>query len=100
VCYVGVQTLDPSWEGAILRGWGKGRPIVKHRDTAAVICAKTAEPIDLPFGLWTLVTPCSLLSQLSSGFFFSLFGVVPSAPTTVEFTTTVLTRGDGRIFIY
>ena len=33
---------DPPWEGAILSG--KGRPIVKYRDTA-VICAKTAEPI-------------------------------------------------------
>jgi len=33
---------------------GKGRPTVKYRDTA-VTCAKTAEPIDLPFGLWTQV---------------------------------------------
>ena len=24
-------------------------------DDTAVSCAKTAEPIDLPFGLWTLV---------------------------------------------
>ena len=30
---------------------GKGAPIVKYRDTA-VICAKTAEPIEMPFGLW------------------------------------------------
>jgi len=30
---------------------GKGRPIVKYRDTA-VICAKTPEPIVMPFGLW------------------------------------------------
>jgi len=29
----------------------KGRPTVKHRDTA-VICAKTAEPIKMPF--WVL----------------------------------------------
>jgi len=28
-----------------------GRPIVKYRDTT-VICAKTAEPIRMPFGLW------------------------------------------------
>jgi len=37
-------------------GGGKGRPIVKYRDTA-VNCAKTAEPIEMPFGLWTLVCP-------------------------------------------
>jgi len=29
---------------------GKGRPIVKYGDTA-IICAKTAEPIDMPFRL-------------------------------------------------
>jgi len=29
-----------------------GHPIVKHRDTT-VVCAKTAEPIGMPFGLWT-----------------------------------------------
>jgi len=34
--------------------WGKGAPIVKYRDTA-VTCTKTAEPIDLPFGLWSRV---------------------------------------------
>jgi len=28
-----------------------GRPIVKYRDTT-VVCAKTAEPIGIPFGLW------------------------------------------------
>ena len=27
----------------------------RARRHSAVICAKTAEPIDLPFGLWTLV---------------------------------------------
>ena len=42
---------------------GKGHPIVKYRDTSAVICGKTAEPIEIcakmaetcemPFGLWT-----------------------------------------------
>jgi len=40
---------DPPWEWAILRG--EGRPIVKYRDTE-VSCAKTAEPIEMPFGLW------------------------------------------------
>jgi len=43
----GVQI--PTWEGAILRG--KGLPIVKYRDTV-VICAKTADPVVMPFGLW------------------------------------------------
>ena len=45
---------DPLWEGAILRG--KGRPIVKYRDIA-VSCAKTAEPIKIPFGLWARIGP-------------------------------------------
>ena len=45
---------DPHYEGAILRG--KGRPIVKYRDTA-VICAKTAEPVERPFGLWARISP-------------------------------------------
>jgi len=40
---------DRPWEWAMLRG--KGRLIVKYRDTA-VICAKTAEPIEIPSGLW------------------------------------------------
>ena len=30
----------------------KGRLIVKYRVTNVVICAKTAEPIGMPFGLW------------------------------------------------
>ena len=30
----------------------KGRPIVKHR-----LSAKTAEPIEMPFGMWTQVGP-------------------------------------------
>ena len=33
-----------------------GRPVVKYMDTA-VICAKTAEPIEMPFGLWTQMGP-------------------------------------------
>jgi len=32
--------------------WGEnGRPIVKY----TVVCAKTAEPIGMPFGLWALM---------------------------------------------
>jgi len=31
-------------------------PIVKYRDSA-VRCARTAEPIEMPFGIWTRVGP-------------------------------------------
>ena len=31
-------------------------PIVKYRDTA-VICAKMAEPTEMPFGLWAQMGP-------------------------------------------
>jgi len=48
---MGIQI--PVWEGAILRGKGLP-PIVKYRDTA-VICAKTAEAIEMPFGLWAWI---------------------------------------------
>jgi len=34
----------------------KGRPVVKYSDSA-VSCAKTAEPIKMPFGIWTRVDP-------------------------------------------
>ena len=36
--------------------WGKGAhcKVYGHR---CVCCAKTAEPIDLPFGLWTWMGP-------------------------------------------
>jgi len=45
----------PLYEGTILRG--KRQPIVKYRDTV-VICAKTAELIKMPFGIWTWVGSC------------------------------------------
>jgi len=45
----GVQI--PSWEGALL---GEGRPIAKYRDTLDELC-KTAEPMKMPFGMWTRV---------------------------------------------
>ena len=35
--------------------WGIGVPICKVQGLFGVSCAKTAEPIDLPFGLWTPV---------------------------------------------
>jgi len=41
---------DPPWEGAILRG--KGASHCKVYGQSAVPCAKTAEPIEMLFGLW------------------------------------------------
>jgi len=41
----------PAWQGAILRG--KQANHCKRQRHSAVICAKMAEPIDVPFGLWT-----------------------------------------------
>jgi len=35
---------------------GKGRPIVKYRDSQRSR-AKTAEPIEMPFGLWARMGP-------------------------------------------
>ena len=35
--------------------WGKGVPVVKYRDFLPWAVPKTAELIDLPFGLWTRV---------------------------------------------
>jgi len=40
----------------------KRRPIVKYRDTA-VICAKTAEPIEMPFGLLPSATVVALRNR-------------------------------------
>jgi len=31
--------------------------IMKYRDALPVICAKMAEPIEIPFGIWTRVDP-------------------------------------------
>jgi len=41
---------DPPWEGTILADRGTH---CKVWGLSAVSCAKTAEPINLPFGLWT-----------------------------------------------
>jgi len=49
-----MEVQIPPWEGAILRG--KGHPIVKYRDPA-VICAKTAEPIEMLFDLCASMGP-------------------------------------------
>ena len=38
--------------------WGKAESIVKYRDRdSAVTCAKTAEPIVMPLGLWAQTDP-------------------------------------------
>ena len=45
---------DPPWERAIWRG--KGAAHVKYNDTLPK-CAKMAEQIKMPFGVWTHVGP-------------------------------------------
>ena len=45
---------DPPCKGAIF--WGKVTPGHGRRHSA-MSCAKTAEPIEMPFGLWTRVGP-------------------------------------------
>jgi len=45
---------DIPWEGAILRG-ERGIPLYKGH--SVVICAKTAEPIEMQFGLWDWMDP-------------------------------------------
>jgi len=55
----GNHVLDGGPDPPIGRGnfeGKKGFPIVKYRDIA-VICAKTAEPIEMPFGLWARIGP-------------------------------------------
>jgi len=44
----------------------KRRPIVKYRHTT-VICAKTAEPIEMPFGFWARNGPRNHLLDSGSG---------------------------------
>jgi len=41
--------------GAILRE--KGRPIVQYRDTLLSSVQKTAEQIEIPFGIWNRMGP-------------------------------------------
>ena len=53
------RALDGGPDAPMRRGnfeGEKGRPIVNYRDTA-VICAKTAEPIEMPFGFWARIGP-------------------------------------------
>jgi len=48
----GAPDPPPHWKGQFFWEGENGRPIVKYRDTT-VICAKTAEQIGMPFGLWS-----------------------------------------------
>ena len=41
---------DPPWEGANF--WGEWASHCKVWGHSTVVCAKTAEPIGMPFGLW------------------------------------------------
>ena len=68
----GVQM--PPWNGAILMG--KRANHCKVYGHNAVICAKTAEPIDLPFGLWTQV------GRMMHNF-NRMHQVAPICPTTI-----------------
>jgi len=43
------------WEGSVLKG--KGASHCKIKGHSAVICAKTAEPIEFLFGLWAGMGP-------------------------------------------
>jgi len=45
----------PTWEGAILRQ--KQANYCKVQGHSEVICANTAEPIEVPFGLWACIGP-------------------------------------------
>jgi len=49
----GVQNPDPHANGQF---WGKVTP-GHAQQHSAVSCAKMAEPVEMPFGLWTLVGP-------------------------------------------
>ena len=46
---------NPPWKGAILRAEGASH--CKIYGHSAVISAKTAEPIEMPFGLWAGMGP-------------------------------------------
>jgi len=54
----GNHVLDEVLDPAMARGnlGRKGHPIINFRDTA-VSCAKMAEPIEMPFGLWAQMDP-------------------------------------------
>jgi len=45
---------DPPWEGAIFRGKAAHYKVWGH---SVVTCAKMAEPIVMPFGLWARTCP-------------------------------------------
>jgi len=46
-------SADPPWDGAILGE--RGIPLQNIGTLYTVVCAKTAEPIGMPFGLWARI---------------------------------------------
>jgi len=81
----------PTWEGAILSG--KQADHCKVQGHSAVICANTAEPIDLAFRLWTRVgkgcTSSIVFARLRQ---FALMGghVAVTCRITLNHLSTVL----------
>jgi len=53
------HTLDEGPDSPMERGnfWEKGASHCKVQGHSTVICAKTAEPIEMPFGLWARIDP-------------------------------------------
>ena len=66
---------DPHGKGQFFRR--KGRPILpshcKVLGHSTVICAKTAEPIEMPFGLWAWMCPRNYVVDGSTGAMASNF---------------------------
>ena len=55
--------------------WRKGRPIIMYSDTLQWAVQKMAEPIEMPFGLWTRMGPrnlvlCGFQIPLGKGLFW------------------------------
>ena len=49
---------DPPMGRGKFCGGENGRPIVKYREGhSTVVCGKTAEPTEMPFGLWARMGP-------------------------------------------
>ena len=82
---MGVQI--PRWKGAILRGKGASRCKVEGHST--VICAKTAEPIEMAFRLWVRIGRRNHV--LDRG---------PAVLRDVAMSTNVVTQFAITVFVY
>jgi len=75
---------DPPWEGALL---GERGALCKVYGLFALNCAKTAEPIEMPFGMLTWVDPRNHVLdevQIPTGRGnFEEEGHAPTCPTTL-----------------